>query len=148
MMAMRYVHGETHTILYQLWSSVRNRCNNPNAQKYARYGGRGIEVCEEWDSSYQSFRDWCLKNGYKDGLTIERMDVNGNYCPENCVFASQKVQQNNRTNNHLLTYEGETHTMAEWADILGLPYKMLEHRINRGWTVEDAFTIPKGGKRA
>lgn len=144
---MRYVHGERHTLLYKLWSSVRNRCNNPNNRKYARYGGRGIKVCEEWDSSYTVFRDWCLENGYEKGLTIERIDVNGDYSPTNCIFASQKVQQNNRTNNHLLTYQGITHTMAEWADILGFSYKVLEHRINRGWTVEDAFTIPKGGKR-
>lgn len=141
------VHGEVHTPIHRLWSGMRNRCNNPGNQKYYRYGGRGIRVCEAWDADYVTFRNWCVENGYREGLTLERKDVNGDYTPDNCVFASQKVQQNNRTNNHRLSYNGITHTMAEWADILGVPYGLLEHRINRGWSVEEAFTIPKGGKR-
>ena len=140
-------HGETHSPIHNLWSGMRNRCNNPNNRKYERYGARGIRVCDEWDSSYEAFRDWCLANGYRRGLTIERLDVDGDYSPENCIFATQKVQQNNRSNNHRITYNGATRTMSEWADLLGMSYKMLEHRLNRGWTVDEAFTIPKGGKR-
>lgn len=141
------VHGQRNTPLYKLWAGIRNRCNNPNARKYANYGGRGIKVCPEWETDFLAFSEWCLSNGYSDGLTIERNDVNGDYSPDNCSFATQKVQQNNRTNNHRITYNGETKTLSQWADHLGMSYSMLEHRINRGWSVEEAFAIPKGGKR-
>lgn len=140
-------HRETHSTLHRLWAGMKNRCNNTHAAKYAIYGGRGIRVCPEWEMNYLAFRDWCLANGYRQGLTIERIDVNGDYTPSNCVFATQKVQQNNRTNNHRITYNGETKTLSQWAEQLHMSYKMLEHRINRGWSVEEAFTIPKGGKR-
>ena len=140
-------HGETHTPLYKLWGGIKNRCYNPNEPKYANYGGRGIKVCSEWESSYESFKNWCLQNGYKKGLTIERKDVDGDYSPQNCIFATQKVQQNNRTNNHRITYQGVNKTLSEWADYIGMGYKVLEHRINRGWSIEDALTIPIGGKR-
>ena len=141
------IHGETHSPIHRLWAGMKNRCNNPNNHKYERYGARGIRVCSEWASSYEAFRDWCLSNGYRPGLTIERLNVDGDYSPENCIFATQKVQQNNRSNNHRITYNGANHTMSEWADLLGMSYKMLEHRLNRGWTVDEAFSIPKGGKR-
>ena len=140
-------HGESNTSLYKVWASVKNRCNNPNEPKYANYGGRGIKVCPEWEKDFLTFKEWCLTNGYEKGLTIERMDVNGNYSPSNCVFATQKVQQNNRRNNHLISFNGVTKTLSQWAEYLGMKYKALEHRINRGWSVEDAFTIPIGGKR-
>ena len=139
-------HGETHSPLYRLWAGMKNRCDNTHASKYANYGGRGIKVCPEWETNYPAFRDWCLANGYRKGLTIERIDVDADYSPSNCVFATQKVQQNNRRNNHRITYNGETKTLSQWAEHLGMTYKMLEHRINRGWSVEDAFNIPKGGK--
>ena len=139
-------HGEHGTPLHRLWAGIKNRCYNPNEPKYVHYGARGIKVCPEWETNYPAFRDWCLANGYSKGLTIERIDVDGDYSPTNCVFATQKTQQNNRRNNHRITYKGETKTLAQWADYLGMTYKMLEHRINRGWGIEDAFTIPKGGK--
>ena len=140
-------HRDTNNPLWRLWCTVKNRCNNPNNHKYSNYGGRGIKVCPEWETNYPAFREWCVTNGYEKGLTIERKDVNGDYSPANCIFATQKIQQNNRTNNHLITYEGVTKTLSQWAEHLNMGYKMLEHRINRGWSVEDAFTIPKGGKR-
>ena len=140
------IHGEAHSPIYHLWAGIKNRCYNRNEPKYANYGARGIKVSPEWESNYIAFRDWCLANGYSKGLTIERIDVNGDYSPLNCTFATQKVQQNNRTNNHRITYRGETKTLAQWANYLGMRYGMLEHRINRGWSIEDAFTIPKGGK--
>ena len=139
-------HGERHSSIYKLWASIKNRCYNKNAHKYADYGERGIKVCEEWETDYIAFRDWCLSNGYIKGLTIERIDVNGDYSPSNCIFATQKIQQNNRRNNHRITYEGVTKTLSQWAEHLGMTYKMLEHRINRGWSVKDAFTIPRGGR--
>lgn len=135
-------HGETHSPLHRLWGDMKNRCYNPRNQKYPVYGGRGICVDEPWRSSYEAFRDWALKNGYEKGLSIDRIDVNKNYSPDNCRFATQKTQQNNRTNNHLLTYAGKTQTMSQWASELGFTYKALEHRINRGWSVERALTTP------
>lgn len=138
-------HHETNSPIYRLWTGIKTRCYNQKEFHYPNYGGRGITVCDEWKGNYEVFRDWCLENGYRKGLTIDRIDVNGDYCPENCRFATQKVQQNNRTNNRLISYNGETHTMAEWADILGMRYGQLEHRINRGWDVHSAFTVPYGG---
>lgn len=132
-------------VVYGLWAGIKNRCYNKNEPKYKNYGARGIRVCDEW-LDYTNFKNWCLANGYQKGLTIDRIDVNKNYSPDNCKFATQKVQQNNRTNNHLITYKSETHTMSQWAEKLGMRYGMLEHRINRGWSVEDAFNVPYGGR--
>lgn len=139
-------HGESKASLYKLWGGMRVRCNERFAEKYPIYSGRGIKVCDEW-SKYEAFRDWALSHGYHEGLTIDRIDVNGDYEPTNCRFITLKEQQNNRRNNHLLTFRGKTQTMSQWADEVGLKYKCLEHRINRGWSVDDALTVPMGGRR-
>lgn len=141
------IHGGRKTRLYEIWYNMRQRCYNSNIESYKNYGGRGIIVCNEWKNDFVSFRDWALSNGYTESLTLDRIDVNKNYCPENCRWVSQLMQQNNRSNNHYITYNNQNKTLAEWARELNFTYKMLEHRINRGWTVEEAFTIPKGGKR-
>lgn len=138
-------HGESGSPLYKLWAGILIRCNPEKSDKYPDYAGRGISVCDEW-KKYENFREWALSHGYQKGLTIDRIDVNGNYSPGNCRFVTYKVQENNRRNNRLLVFRGKTQTMAQWADELGIPYKCLEHRINRGWNVADALTTPVGGR--
>lgn len=111
-------HKRTGTKLYRVWSSMKDRCFRENANQYRDYGGRGITVCNEWRNDFQTFYDWAISNGYKEGLTIERIDVNGNYCPENCTWIPRKHQSKNRRNCHYIFYKGETKTLSEWSRIL------------------------------
>ena len=131
-------HGNSMTRLAGIWYGMRKRCGDPNSKEY---GGRGIKICDEWLNSFQAFYEWAMENGYSNDLTIDRIDVNGNYEPSNCRWTTSKVQNNNRSNNRFMTFNGETHTMAEWADITGIKYQVLASRIlNHGWTVERALT--------
>lgn len=95
-------HGESHSRLHRIWSGMKERCCNVNAENYQNYGGRGISICNEWMNSFESFRDWAVLNGYSDCLSIDRIDVNGNYEPQNCRWATMKEQNNNKRNNRLL----------------------------------------------
>lgn len=139
-------HGRYNTRLYSVWSNMITRCYNPNSQKYPHYGGRGISVCEEW-RTFSVFCEWALNNGYTDDLTIDRIDVNGNYEPANCRWVSWIVQERNRTNNHVVTLNGQTKCLTEWCNIYGISRGTVGTRIHRGWSVEDALTTPVGQKR-
>ena len=101
--------------LYRIWGTMRHRCQNPKRKDYKYYGARGIKVCEEW-GDFSTFYEWAINNGYNDTLTLDRVDANGNYEPSNCKWATMKEQGNNKTNNHLITYNGETKTIAQWAE--------------------------------
>lgn len=143
------IHNMSHSRLYQIWNSMKQRCSNPNAISYVRYGKRGIKVCDEWESSFEAFRDWSLENGYSDDLTIDRIDNNGNYCPENCRWATNKEQQNHTSYNRPYTYNGETHNIMEWAEKTGIHPNMLYKRLYRGWSIQKALTtksLRKWGK--
>lgn len=131
----RTTHGDTptgeHKRLWEIWQGMKQRTSNPNNKSYARYGGRGISVCKEWRESYTNFRDWAFNNGYSDNLTIERIDVNGDYCPENCRWATAKEQCNNRRTNILIEWNGKTQNIEQWSEETGIPYKVLHDRYKR-----------------
>ena len=122
-------------------SNMKARCSNPNNPHYKYYGGRGITVCEEWQH-VDKFREWAYNNGYKPGLTIDRIDVNGNYEPSNCRWITMQEQQFNKTDSHLITYKGETKCLAEWENQLGIDHRTILARLNNGWTVEQALFTP------
>lgn len=130
-------HSQTHSRLYREWSSMKRRCVPSNTSACANYAERGISVCSEWANSFETFAEWALSHGYNDTLTLDREDVNGNYCPSNCRWVTMKVQQNNRRNNRLLTYAGATMTQSQLADLLCISSATLGWRINAGWTEED-----------
>ena len=141
-------HGQSHTRIYNIWASMKSRCYNKNNKKdYKDYGGRGITICDEWLNSFNNFYNWAISNGYEEGLTIDRIDVNGNYEPSNCKWSNVIEQANNRRNNHLIEYKGEAHTIAEWSRILGIEYPILLKRISyHKWDICRAFTQPIRGK--
>lgn len=134
-------HGDTKTRLYNTWLNMRARCNRKSSKRYEDYGGRGIKVCDEWQRSYESFKEWALSNGYSEDLTIDRINVDGNYEPDNCRWITNKDQQNNKRNNAIYSFNGETLTLAQWSEKLGICYKTLQKRIEK-WGIEKAFTTP------
>ena len=138
---MQRTHRMSHTRLHNIWLTMRQRCEKPHCTGYKKYGAKGIKVCEEW-SSFENFRDWACSHGYTDDLTIDRINPCGNYEPNNCRWATQKEQQNNRTNNVQLTYNGETKSIHEWADITGKKLNILYDRYYRGWDVDRIFNQP------
>lgn len=136
-------HGESHTHLHNIWCGMNNRCN-PKHKNSEEYGKRGITVCDEW-KSYEAFAKWARENGYSDGLTIERIDVDGNYCPENCTWIPLAKQARNRRTTAWVTYNGRQMSLAEASEIAGLPYKQVWFRIHvAGWTFEKAISTPLG----
>lgn len=134
-------HGMFGTRIYKIWDSMYQRCYNSNHAAYKDYGGRGITVCDEWLHNFQAFYEWSMSNGYADNLTIDRINVNGNYEPSNCRWATDIEQHNNTRKNRYIEFNGETHTMAEWARITGIKYATLASRIiTKGWSIERALT--------
>lgn len=136
----RTKHGMCGSKLYRAWNNMLSRCYCETMVNYPNYGGRGITVCEEWRKSFEAFKAWSLLNGYKEHLTIDRIEVNGNYEPSNCRWITNKEQQNNRRNNRYITFKNETHTIKEWSEITGVHHKTLAYRIDRGWDLEKAMT--------
>lgn len=136
-MDKRVKHGLYSHRLYRIWVKLRGRCNNPSYHEYSNYGGRGISVCEEWNTNFMSFYNWSLANGYAENLTLDRINNDGNYEPNNCRWATQKQQCNNFRRNHLLTYKGETRTMQEWGELLGVNVSTMSTRAWRGWSTQE-----------
>ena len=136
-------HGKSNTRLYRIWHCMRNRCNNSKNPKHTVYFDRNITVCDEWLNDFRAFYDWSMANGYSDKLTIDRIDNDKGYNPDNCRWATQKEQQRNKRNNHNITYNGETHCLIEWCELLNLNYGKIKTRINDlNWNIERAFTTP------
>lgn len=123
-------HFESKTRLYKCWRSMKERCILPSVERYKNYGGRGIKICEPW-YNYINFRNWAIKNGYKDYLTLDRIDVNGNYEPSNCRWSTILEQANNKTNNHYLEYCGEKLSIADLSRELNYPYKKLLYKTHK-----------------
>lgn len=139
-------HGLSKTRLYKVWAGIKSRCYNPNNDNYKYYGALGITMCDEWRDSFEAFRDWSVANGYDEcagaqACTIDRIDNLLPYSPNNCRWADHMTQCNNQSKNKLFEHNGETHTMAEWARVLGIKYTTLRARIRRGKTFEDAINM-------
>lgn len=140
---LNYKHGMEKSRLYHIWQGIKRRCLNKKEDKYDKYGGRGIKICEEWKNNSSNFINWALNNGYKDNLTIDRIDVNGDYEPLNCRWVTMKEQSINRRNTVKITYNNQTLSLVEWCNILNLNYKKIYLRIYRSkWSIEKAFNTP------
>lgn len=135
------IHGKCETKLYKSWAHMKERCLNPNCKSYKNYGARGITICEDW-LEFENFNQWAINNGYKKGLTIDRIDNNGDYKPSNCRWVNRKKQNNNRRDNVILEFNGKKKTLAQWAEELNINYSTLHSRIYTGWSVEKALTQP------
>lgn len=139
-----YKHGKANTRLFNIFNSMKQRCLNNLDKNYKLYGGKGVKICREWldkEEGFINFYNWAIQNGYNENLTIDRIDVNGDYEPNNCRWVTMKIQANNRRNNHLVTYNGETHTISEWSEITNINKTTLAKRLNvYKWSVEKALT--------
>lgn len=136
-------HNQSQTRVYRIYAKMLRRCFVESDPAYSRYGGRGITMCDEWKNSFVAFSDWAYANGYADNLTIDRIDNNGDYCPENCRWTDYLTQSNNKRNNRVFEHNGETKTLSEWCKALNLPYKRIYFRITKGWTFEEAISQKK-----
>ena len=138
-------HGKSKTRLYRIWFNIKCRCYKPSSADYTRYGGRGIEVCDEWRDNFQSFYEWSMANGYSTNLTIDRIDNDGDYSPQNCRWVNAEVQNNNTRRNYYITHDGETLTLTQWAKKCGINKNTLYSRLTKyGWSVERALTGKAG----
>ena len=135
-------HDKSNTKLYKVWQAMKTRCYNENFIYYSNYGGRGIKMCDEWKNNFAAFCSWSIANGYEDGLTIDRINVDGNYEPSNCRWITRTQQNNNMRKNIFIEYNGKKQTITEWATELNLNRTALYYRIKRGWDAEKALTTP------
>lgn len=134
-------HGDTKERLYKIWCDMRKRCRADKGRNFEHYKGKGIKVCEEWDKSYEAFKEWSLKNGYNNKLTIDRIDVTKGYEPDNCRWATWTTQQNNKNNNKYYKVNGENKTISELSREYNMTYEIIRGRLRRGWNIEEALGI-------
>lgn len=135
----RLKHGMTDTKLYNVWYAMRERCRTKSTTAWYRYGGRGISVCDEWDD-FKVFYKWAIENGYQEGLTLDRIDNDGNYEPSNCRWISMKKQCQNRRNSIIIEHDGQTRSLSEWADYYGVPYSRAIQRYRANMSFDRIFT--------
>lgn len=134
-------HGDSNTRLYFIWQNMNDRCRRKNNKNYDNYGGRGIKVCDDWQE-YSKFKVWALNNGYTNALTIDRINVNGNYEPSNCRWVTMTEQANNKRINKNITFNNITLTVTQWNRKMGYTRGLIEDRLLKGWTIERAITEP------
>lgn len=135
-------HGLKNSPVFYIWTSMKQRCLNPNNRAYKNYGGRGITVCDEWKDDFKAFYDWAMANGYKEKLSIDRIDVNGNYEPSNCRWATRRIQSRNTRKNIIVEYKDEKLCLKDLAVKYNIDYKLLHKRFKKGWSIEKALTTP------
>ena len=123
-------HGLSHDKMYSKWSGIVQRCTNPKAANYERYGGRGIDICDDWRNNPEHFIEWAYSNGYEDGLTLDRKNNNKGYYPDNCRWITPREQQSNTRRNHNITRKGIAHSIAEWSKLTGVNHETLRYRVN------------------
>jgi len=137
--------------LYKTWTGMKSRCYNPNSEYFHRYGGRGITMCNEWTDDFMAFYNWAIANGWDENKsrteqTIDRINNELGYQPDNCRFASCKLQANNRSNNCLIAYNGTTHTAAEWGRITKMKGSKIRKRMVSGWDIAKSLGLERGEK--
>ena len=147
LLAHNKTHGKSKTKLFRVWYGILERCYNNRIMSYKNYGARGISVCKEWRDSYQSFHSWAMVSGYREGLSIDRIDNNGGYEPGNCRWCSKKEQAQNRRSNVFINYMGDSKTISQWESILGFGREIIRSRLLRGWSVNDALSVKANEKR-
>lgn len=138
-------HGMSQSRIYSIWSNMKARCECETNDAYHLYGGRGIKVCDEW-RDFNNFAKWARENGYRKDLTIDRIDNDGDYCPDNCRWATAKEQGNNTRTCKMITYNGETKTMRGWEEKMGLSKGVIHWRLNHGWSEKEAIETKRRGR--
>ena len=145
-MAGKVIYGDSRERIHNIWYLMKYRCEDKTSPSYDRYGGRGIYVCEEWSDGidgYFRFKEWSLANGYSEDLTLDRIDNDSGYSPDNCRWVDMYIQGNNKRTNRMVEYAGRTQTLSEWSRELGINMKVLHRRLDElGWDVNRAFTQP------
>ena len=143
-----YKHGLCKSRLNNIWYKIKARCLNPSYHQYDLYGGRGIDICDEWKNDFLAFYNWAIENGYSENLSIDRIDVNGDYSPTNCRWCTPKEQSNNKRNNINITINDKTQTLAQWCEELGLNYGTVRRRIKvYGWSDSEALGFKERKKK-
>lgn len=136
------VHGMTKTGIHNKWLQIKQRCLDKNCKAYQKYGAVGITICDEWKNDFVAFMNWSYQNGFKEGLSLDRIDGSKGYSPDNCRWITWKGQCNNRRSNIKITYQGKTQNLVQWCEELGLRYQLVWQRMRRGMTFEEAATMP------
>lgn len=136
-------HGKSKSDIFKVWVKIKERCINKNCKDFKYYGGRGITICDEWKNDFMSFYNWAMNNGYKKGLSFERIDNNNGYSPSNCKMATKKEQANNTRRNVFIDYDGEKKTIPLWCDEFGCNQHLIRDRIFYNYNIQEAILIPK-----
>lgn len=139
-----------NTRLHYIYLSMKKRCFNLHNKAYKNYGGRGIKMCDEWadkKTGYRTFEKWAIKHGYKQGLSIDRINNDGDYCPENCRWATNYEQSNNKRTNHIIIINRKQYTLRQAQDAFGISADRIRQRLKDGWSAKEAVFTPIGKKR-
>lgn len=134
-------HNIRHTRIYKIWCLMKGRCYSKSSSSYYNYGARGITICKEWKENPVAFYNWAMSNGYKEGLSIDRIDNNGNYEPNNCRWATKQEQNKNQRRTRFITYRGERKCLTDWAKEVGIDKHTLRYRLNSGWSIEKSLGL-------